>query len=68
MAKVSDAMRKRTATLKGKGKPNFPMPDKKHARLALAMVNRSKSKGNITAADAVQIKARALRMLGKGGN
>lgn len=67
LAKVSKKTRKKTATLKGKGKPEFPMPDKLHARLALQFVGRSQAKGNITAEDAAKIKKRANGMLGKSG-
>lgn len=65
LATVSAKTRKRTATLKGKGKPEFPMPDLEHARLALQFVKRSLKAGNITPADAAKIRARANRMLGK---
>ena len=69
LATVSPATRKRTATLKGKKngkkKPEFPMPDAEHARLALQFVTRSLKAGNITPADAATIRARANAMLGK---
>jgi phage I-like protein len=67
LAKVSAKVRKKTATLRGKGKPEFPMPNAEHARLALQFVGRSLQKGNITPADAAKIRKRANAMLGKTG-
>jgi hypothetical protein len=58
MARISQTLRKKTETLPGGG---FPMPDKKHARLALQMLNRS----NDSSAQKAKVKARADRMLGK---
>lgn len=65
LAKVSKKTRQKTATIRQKGKPEFPMPDKLHARLALQFVGRSQQKGNISAEDAAKIRARANKMLGK---
>lgn len=63
---ISAKLRAQTATLHGKGKPEFPMPDKKHAQLAEQFVGRSEAKGNITPADASKIRARAGKMLTNG--
>jgi hypothetical protein len=54
---ISQALRKKTATFGGS---RFPMPDQKHARLALQMLPRAK---NISSAEQAQVRARATRML-----
>jgi len=43
----------------------YPMPDKKHARLAKSGASRAEHVGNITAAEKRQIDAKADRILGK---
>jgi hypothetical protein len=48
----------------GPGK-SFPVNDKTHARLAISGATRSERAGNISAATAAKIKARARRKLGK---
>lgn len=56
--------RRASATVKPSGgypSGRFPMPDSKHARLALQMLPRAK---NLSGGQAAQIKARAQRMLG----
>jgi hypothetical protein len=55
---VGKKTRARTETLPG---GRFPMPDKKHARLALQMLGRGK---NLSAEDKKKIKVRAHKMLG----
>lgn len=45
---------------------SFPMPDKSHAVAAERMAPRSVAAGNITPAQAAQIKAKAKAVLGKG--
>jgi hypothetical protein len=67
MGKLSAAVRRRTATVhqpnRKKGqKHRFPMPDKKHARLALQMLGRAKG---LSSSQKARIRARANRMLGK---
>ena len=59
--------RKRTATVVQKNrkegqKYRFPMPDKKHARLALQMLPKAKG---LSSEQKAKIRARANRMLGK---
>jgi hypothetical protein len=49
--------RKATATFGG---DRFPMPDVKHARLALQMLPKAK---NISGSEEGQVRARATRML-----
>jgi hypothetical protein len=66
--RVSAVTRARTATFTqpnapaGTQKNRFPMPDKAHARLALAMLPRAK---NMPPGAAAKVRARADRMLGK---
>lgn len=56
----------RAKTAKGKAKPgSFPMPDKKHARLAISMAAKSLKAGNISKAQHDRIVAKAKRILGK---
>lgn len=43
----------------------YPMPDKKHARLAKSGASRAERVGNITAAQKAQIDRKADRKLGK---
>jgi hypothetical protein len=50
--------RKATATFGG---DRFPMPDTKHARLALQMLPKAK---NISPNEEAQVRTRATRMLG----
>lgn len=49
--------RKQTATFGGN---RFPMPDQKHARLALQDLPKAK---NISGGEEAQVRARATRML-----
>lgn len=64
---VSPAVRARTATFRqpnrqGGEKNRFPMPDRKHARLALQMLPRAK---NMPPGAAAKVRARAEQMLGQ---
>lgn len=43
---------------------SFPVPDKKHARLAVSGATRSERAGNISASEAASIKRRARAKLG----
>jgi hypothetical protein len=54
---ISQQLRKKTATFGG---DRFPMPDVKHARLALQDLPKAK---NISGSEASQVRARANRML-----
>lgn len=47
----------------GTTRHRFPMPDREHARLALAFVDRAKG---LTPAERAEVKARAHRILGDG--
>ena len=67
-AKMSQATRARTATFSQPGrtsgqKERFPMPDQKHARLALQMLPRAK---NMPPGMAQKVRSRAENMLGNG--
>lgn len=57
MARLNEKQREKSATI---GKDRYPMPDKNHARLALAMINR----GGLSAEEKSKVRARADRMLG----
>jgi len=66
-AAISQKTRERTATFKQPGrqqgqKNRFPMPDAKHARLALQMLPKAK---NMPPGAAQKVRNRADRMLGK---
>jgi hypothetical protein len=54
---ISQSLRKKTATFGG---DRFPMPDAKHARLALQDLPKAK---NISSGEQAQVRARATRML-----
>jgi hypothetical protein len=64
MAIISRKLRKKTATIRekqdGTKRYRFPMPDKAHARNALARLPQAKG---LTAQEKMKIKNRALRML-----
>lgn len=55
---LDEKQRKASATFGG---DRFPMPDAKHARLALQMLPRAK---NVSGGEAAKVRARATRMLG----
>jgi hypothetical protein len=55
---LNEKQRKSSATFGG---DRFPMPDVKHARLALQMLPRAK---DINSGEEAKVRARATRMLG----
>jgi hypothetical protein len=61
MAVLDEEERDESATYKDSRGAHFPMPDKNHARLALAMIKHAPS------SEQPKIRARATRMLGRGG-
>lgn len=63
MAVLNAAQRKRHATLVVKGVPKYPIPDKAHARVALARLNQARPP--LTSEQKAKVRARAYRMLGK---
>jgi hypothetical protein len=62
MAILNAKQRKRSATIVVNGQAKFPMPDKAHARNALARLNQAKPP--LTPAQKAKVKARAYRILG----
>jgi hypothetical protein len=66
MAELKAKARKRSATIvqktNGGTRYRFPMPDKAHARNALARLPQAK---DLSAADRKKIRARANKILGK---
>lgn len=62
MSTLSAKTRKKTATVVVNGKPKFPIPDKAHAKLALAMVNQAKPP--LTPAQKQKVVAKAHKVLG----
>lgn len=62
MAVLNAKQRKRSATIVVGGKAKFPMPDKAHARNALARLNQAKPA--LTPAQKAKVRARARRILG----
>jgi hypothetical protein len=63
MAVLNAKQRKRSATVVVDGQPKFPIPDKAHARAALARLNQAKPP--LTPAQKAKVRARAYRVLGK---
>ncbi len=56
MATLNQKQREASATI---GKDRYPMPDKNHARLALAFIN----KGGLSPAQKAKVRTRADKML-----
>jgi hypothetical protein len=48
------------------GDRKYPVPDKAHARNALARVAQQENKGNISSSAAAKVRAKARKVLGKG--
>jgi hypothetical protein len=63
MAVLNAKQRKRSATIVVNGQAKYPMPDKAHARNALARINQAKPP--LTPAQKAKVRARANRILGK---
>lgn len=61
MATLKAKARKRSATVRVKGKAKFPIPDKAHARNALARLNQAKG---LTASQKRKVVSRAYKVLG----
>jgi len=61
---LAASARKKSATItKKNGKPGFPMPDKQHARLALADLPKAKG---LTSSEKAKVRSRAHAILGSG--
>lgn len=63
MAVLNAKQRKQSATVVVGGKAKFPIPDKGHAKAALARLNQAKPP--LTPAQKATVRAKAKRMLGK---
>ena len=56
MAVLNEAQRKASATI---GKDRYPIPDKAHARAALARINQ----GGLSSSEKAKVRAKAHKML-----
>lgn len=63
MGRLNAKQRKASATVVVNGKPKFPIPDKAHARAALARIDQAKPP--LTASQKAKVRAKADRVLGK---
>ncbi len=59
-------MAKNLTNVRSKGSGAYPMPDKKHARLAKSGASHAEHVGNITPTTKARIDAKADRILKKG--
>jgi hypothetical protein len=62
MGTLNAKQRKASATVVVNGQPKFPIPDKAHARAALARINQAKPP--LTPAQKAKVRAKAHRVLG----
>ena len=62
MAVLKAAARRASATIVVKGKPKYPIPDKAHARAALARIDQAKPP--LSASQKAKVRAKAHRVLG----
>lgn len=58
MAVLNEEQRKKSATI---GKDRYPIPDKSHAKVALARINQ----GGLSSSEKAKVRAKANRVLGK---
>lgn len=65
MGTLNAKQRKASATVVVNGQPKFPIPDKAHARAALARINQAKPP--LTPSQKAKVRAKANRVLGKKG-
>lgn len=63
MGKLNAKQRKASATVVVNGQSKFPIPDKAHARAALARIDQAKPP--LTPAQKAKVRAKADRVLGK---
>jgi hypothetical protein len=61
MAVLNAKQRKRSATIVVDGQAKYPMPDKAHARAALARIDQARPP--LTASQKAKVRARAARIL-----
>jgi len=64
MGVLSAKQRKRSATVVVGGESKYPIPDKAHAKAALARLNQAKPP--LTPAQKARVRAKAHKFLGKG--
>lgn len=62
MGTLNSKQRKASATVVVNGQPKFPIPDKAHARAALARIDQAKPP--LTSSQKAKVRAKAHRMLG----
>lgn len=62
MGTLNAKQRKRSATVVVNGQPKFPIPDKAHARAALARIDQAKPP--LTPSQKAKVRAKAHRVLG----
>ena len=60
MAVLNEVQRKKSATI---GKDKFPIPDRSHAKVALARLNQAKPP--LSSSQKAKVRAKAYRVLGK---
>jgi hypothetical protein len=67
MSKLTTQARKKLPKAKfaEPSKRAYPIPDKAHARNALARVSQSENKGNISESEANKVRAKARKVLKK---
>lgn len=65
MGTLNAKQRKASATIVVNGVPKFPIPDKAHARAALARLNQAKPP--LTPSQKAKVRAKANRVLGRSG-
>lgn len=63
MGTLNAKQRKKSATVVVNGQPKFPIPDKAHARAALARIDQAKPP--LTPSQKAKVRAKADRVLGK---
>lgn len=61
--RISQASRERTATVHVDGEAKYPIPDKGHAKAALARIDQAKPP--LTPAQKAAVRAKAHRVLGQ---
>lgn len=65
MGRLNAKQRKASATVVVNGQPKFPIPDKAHARSALARIDQAKPP--LTPSQKAKVRAKANRVLGQSG-
>lgn len=65
MGRLNAKQRKASATVVVNGQPKFPIPDKAHAKAALARLDQAKPP--LTPSQKAKVRAKANRVLGQSG-